>query len=98
MYEGDAQIERMSRALNPDRTAIELDLAPVGTHAAVERPDERALSGPVLAEKRMHLALGELQLRSAERLGRTEALVDIAQSDACQALRTFRAGPQTPRA
>jgi hypothetical protein len=92
VHHADAERERAPRVVDLDGPAVDLDHARIGTDAAVERAHERGLARAVLAEQRVHGAGLELEARAAQRLGGTEALADVAQSDARQALRSSRAG------
>ena len=78
VHHADAERERAARVLDLDVAAVDLDLARVGPHAAVQRAHERGLARAVLAEQRVHGARLEHEARAAQRLGRAEALADVA--------------------
>ena len=78
VHHADAERERAARIRDLDLAPVDLDPTRVGTHAAVQGAHERRLARAVLAEQRMHGARLERKARAAQRLGRAEALADVA--------------------
>ena len=58
VHHADPGVERVARRVELDRLAVEQDLALVRPVEPGEDVRERALAGAVLAEQRVHLALG----------------------------------------
>ena len=74
VHHPDPGVERVARAVEHDRLAVEADLALVGPVEAGEDVRERALAGAVLAEERVHLADGRLEVDAVVRDDPGEAL------------------------
>ncbi len=62
VHHPDAGIERLARRVEVDLPPVELELTRVGAVQAGEDVRERALAGAVLAEQRVHLADGRLEV------------------------------------
>ena len=78
VHHADARVERVARRIEVHRPAVEEDLALVRAVEAGEDVRERALAGPVLAEQRVNLARGRLELDAVVREDAGKALRDPA--------------------
>ena len=81
---------------NVDRLAVEEDLALVGPVEAGEDVRERALAGAVLAEQRVHLALGRLEVDAVVRDDAGEPLRDPAERDGGSGMEKRAGGAERP--
>ncbi len=81
VHHADPGVERVARRGERDRLAVEEDLALVRPVEAGEDVRERRLAGAVLAEQRVHLALGRLEVDAVVRDDAGEPLGDPAQRD-----------------
>ncbi len=77
----DAQRDRVARAADLRRLAVDRDAAAVGLVEAVEDRHQRALAGAVLADDAVHRAGRHRQVDIAVGLHRAEALADAAHLD-----------------
>jgi hypothetical protein len=99
VHHRDARLERITRGVEAHRLAPELDRACVGLVEAGQDVRERALACAVLAEQRMHLADGSLQLDGVVRQHAGKALGDAAhrhrrrRAGACGGVRALHARP-----
>ena len=76
VHHADPRVERVVRRVELDRLAVEADLALVGPVEPGEDVRERALARAVLAEQRVHLALGRLEVDAVVRDDGREPLRD----------------------
>ena len=67
VHHPDPRVERLPRIREPDRIAVEQDLALVGPVEAREDVRERALAGAVLAEQRVNLTDRRLEVDAVVR-------------------------------
>ncbi len=81
MHHADARVERLARRGERDGSTAQRDLAFVGPVEAGQDVRERRLAGAVLAEQRVHLALGCLEVDGVVRDDAREPLRDPAEGD-----------------
>ena len=81
VHHADPGVERLARRGELDRLAVEADHALVGPVEPGEDVRERALAGAVLAEQRVHLALGRLEVDAVVRDDGREPLGDPSELD-----------------
>ena len=79
VHHADPGVERVARRVRTRPARRRADLALVGPVEAGEDVRERALAGAVLAEQRVHLALGRLEVDAVVRDDAREPLGDPAQ-------------------
>ena len=76
--DGDAETPRIGRRLQPDRAAVDENLAGVGMLRAAQDAHQRGLAGAVLPEQHVHLAGVDRQRHVVERADSGERLGDPA--------------------
>ena len=81
VHHRDPRLERVARRVEVHLAAVDEDLALVRPVEAGEDVRERALAGAVLAEQRVHLAGGGLEVDAVVRDDAREALRDPAHRD-----------------
>ena len=73
-HHADAELLRDARAGDPHRLAVPENLAGIGLQRAEQHLDQRRLAGAVLAEQRVDLALGDVEVDMIARRQRAEYL------------------------
>ena len=79
MHHADARGQRVGRAADRHRTALDPDLAGIGTVDAEQDVHQRRLAGAVLAEQPQNLAMTYDEVDRPIGVHRAKALVDAAQ-------------------
>jgi hypothetical protein len=81
VHHPDPGVERVARRVELDVAAVDLDRSLVGPVEPGEDVRERRLAGAVLAQQRMHLAFGRLEVGAIVREDAREPLGDPAHPD-----------------
>src|SRR5271170_8208511 len=81
MHHADAVADRLARRADPDRLAVDADLAGVGLVEAVENRHQRRFSGAILADDAVNDAAFDDEIDVIVGVNRAEALVDADQFD-----------------
>ena len=79
MDERDAASSRLERRPRAVRAAVDVHLAPIGTHRARDDVHQGALAGAVLADQGVHLPGAKLEVHSVQGHRRAEPLREVAQ-------------------
>ena len=96
VHHADAEPDRVRRAMDGGRVAVDDDLAAVGADQSVDDVHQRRLSGPVLSQKRVDLAPLDDQVHVVIRPELSEGLDDPAKLQRRRRAYEYLVSPSAP--